>query len=133
MQPAPAIEPRAAIVEAAAPTGSGRGLRIGGITTAAIGVAGVAAGVIFNLKANSLAKDLENANGSSTTLYSRSTESSRSTYQTLGWVAYGAGAACIAGGAVMYFIGASQGHEAQVAFVPSLGAGSVGGGLKGAF
>jgi hypothetical protein len=96
-------------------------------------VGGIATGVILNLKANSLAKNLEAASGSSTTLYSRSTESSRSTYQTLGWVAYGAGAACLAGGAVLYLLGHSQGQNAQVAFVPAVGAGHVGAALQGAF
>jgi hypothetical protein len=96
-------------------------------------VAGIATGVILNLKANSLAKDLNDANGSSTTLYSRSTESSRSTYQTFGWVAYGAGAACLAGGVVfLYSLGYSQG-QTRVAFVPAVGAGHVGAALQGAF
>ena len=136
---APAVEVkpevRSDITESAAavPATPGHGLRIGGITAAAVGVAGIATGVILNLKANSLAKDLNDANGSSTTLYSRSKESSRSTYQTLGWVAYGAGAACLVGGAVLYLLGYGQGQNAQVAFVPAVGAGHVGAALQGAF
>jgi hypothetical protein len=121
------------ITESAAPATPGRGLRIGGITAAAVGVAGIATGVILNLKANTLAKDLNDANGSSTTLYSRSKESSRSTYQTLGWVGYGAGAACLVGGAVLYLLGHSHGQDAQVAFVPAVGVGHVGAALQGAF
>jgi tetratricopeptide (TPR) repeat protein len=124
---------RVEIAEAVAPVTPGRGLRIAGVTAAAVGVAGIATGVILNLKANSLAKDLEAANGSSTTLYSRSTESSRSSYQTLGWVGYGAGAACLVGGAVLYLLGHSQGQDAQVAFVPAVGAAPVGAALQGAF
>ena len=124
---------RVEITEAVAPATAGRGLRIAGVTAAAVGGAGIATGVILNLKANSLAKNLEAANGSSTTLYSRSTESSRSTYQTLGWVAYGAGAACLAGGAVLYLLGYGQGQSGQVAFVPAVGAGHVGAALQGAF
>ena len=111
----------------------GRELRIAGIIAATVGVAGIATGVILNLKANSLAKDLEAANGSSTTLYSRSTESSRATYQTFGWVVYSAGAACLVGGAVLYLLGHNQGQNAQVAFVPAVGAGHVGAALQGAF
>jgi hypothetical protein len=134
---APAVEvkpdAKVDVTESAAPTTPGRGLRIGGITAAAVGVAGIATGVILNLKANSLAKDLNDANGSSTTLYSRSKESSRSTYQTLGWVAYGAGAACLVGGAALYWLGYNQGQKAQVAFVPEVGAGHVGAALQGAF
>ena len=126
-------EARVEIAEAIAPATPGRALRIAGISAAAVGVAGIATGVILNIKANSLAKDLESANGSSTMLYSRSTESSRSTYQTLGWVAYGAGTACLVGGAVSYLLGYSQGQNAQVAFVPAVGAGHVGATLQGAF
>jgi hypothetical protein len=92
-----------------------------------------AAGVLLNLKANALAKDLEAANGSSTTLYSRSTESSRTTYRTFGWVAYGAGAACLVGGAVLYWSGHSQGQNAQVALLPAFDAGQVGAVLQGGF
>jgi tetratricopeptide (TPR) repeat protein len=124
---------RVEIAEAVAPATPGRGLRIAGVTAAAVGVAGIATGVMLNLKANSLAKNLEAANGSSTTLYSRSTESSRSSYQTLGWLGYGAGAACLVGGAVLYLLGHSQGQNAQVAFVPAVGAGHVGAALQGAF
>jgi tetratricopeptide (TPR) repeat protein len=124
---------RVEITEAVAPATPGRGLRMAGVTAAAVGVAGIATGVMLNLKANSLAKNLEAANGSSTTLYSRSTESSRSSYQTLGWLGYGAGAACLVGGAVLYLLGHSQGQNAQVAFVPAVGAGHVGAALQGAF
>jgi tetratricopeptide (TPR) repeat protein len=126
-------EARAEITEAAAPTTLGRGLRTAGVAVAAVGVLGIATGVILNLKANGLAKDLEAANGSSTTLYSRSTESSRSSYQTLGWVAYGAGAACVAGGTVLYLLGHSQGQNMRVTFVPAIGFGHVGTALQGAF
>jgi hypothetical protein len=120
-------------VEAVAPATPGRGLRVAGATAAALGVVGIAAGVLLNLKANALAKDLEAANGSSTTLYSRSTESSRTTYRTFGWVAYGAGAACLVGGAVLYWSGHSQGQNAQVALLPAFDAGQVGAVLQGGF
>jgi hypothetical protein len=116
-----------------APETPGRGLRIAGIAAAAVGVAGLAAGVVFNLKANSLASDLEAANGSSTTLYSRSKESSRSSYATLTWVAYGAGAACVAGGAILYLLGRSPGPSTQVALVPAVSVGEIGAVVQGAF
>jgi hypothetical protein len=132
-KPEIATEPKVEITEAAAPASPGQGLRVAGITAVAVGVAGIATGVLLNLKANSLAKDLEAANDSSQTLYSRSKESSRSTYQTWGWVGYGAGAACLVGGAVLYGLGYSEGQSSQVAFVPSVGAGNVGASLQGAF
>jgi hypothetical protein len=127
-----APEPKAALATSVAPEEPGRGLRVVGIAAVAVGVAGLAAGVVFNLKANNLANDLEAANGSSTTLYSRSTESSRSSYATLTWVAYGTGAACVVGGAVLYLLGRSQ-EPPQVAFAPAVGVGEIGAVLQGAF
>ena len=132
-KPEATVEPKADVSASIAPETPGRGLRVAGIAAAAVGVAGLAAGVVFNLKANSLASDLESANGSSTTLYSRSKESSRSSYATLTWVAYGAGAACMAGGAVLYFFGRSPGPSTQVALAPAVGVGEVGAVLQGAF
>ena len=113
----------------AAPTGasSGSGLRIGGIATMAVGVAGIATGVLLNMKANSLASELEK----STTSYSRSKESTRSNYQTFGWVGYGAGATCVVGGALMYYLGHSP--STQVALVPTAQPGQLGAVLQGAF
>jgi len=123
---APAPQPD---LRQAAPTGtaSGSGMRIGGIATMAVGVAGIATGMILNMKANSLASELEK----STTSYSRSKESTRSTYQTFGWVAYGAGAACVVGGALLYYLGQSK--NAQVALVPAAQPGQVGAVLQGTF
>jgi tetratricopeptide (TPR) repeat protein len=133
--PAPEVkpeEPKVGIVETTS-AALGRGTRIAGITAAVVGAAAIATGVVLNIKANKLASDLEAANGSSTTMYSRGRESSRSTYQTFGWVAYGAGAACLAGGAILYYLGYSQGQNGQVAFVPTASAGHVGAALQGAF
>ena len=134
-EPKPVLvpEPKADLADSMAPAAPGRGLRIAGITAAAVGVAGIATGVIFSVKANNLAKDLEAANGSSTTLYSRSKESSRSSYETLTWVAYGAGAACVVGGGVLYLLGRSPGPSAQVALAPAVGVGEIGAVLQGAF
>jgi hypothetical protein len=128
--PAPAASPQTDITKAP-PTNAapGSGLRIAGIATMAVGVAGIATGVILNIKANSLASELEK----STTSYSRSKESTRSTYQTFGWVGYGAGAACVVGGALLYYLGHSQGQAAQVALVPTAEPGQVGAVLQGAF
>jgi tetratricopeptide (TPR) repeat protein len=113
---------------AGAPASPGAGLRIAGIAVAAAGAVGLAAGVILNVKANSLSSELENP-----TSYTRSKESSRSSYQTLGWVSYSAGAACLAGGAVLYYLGYRQGHANQLALVPVAGTGQFGALLTGAF
>ena len=107
----------------------GSGLRIAVITTIAVGVAGVAAGVILNVKANSLSSELEK----SPTSYQRSKESTRASYETLGWVGYGVGAACIAGGVILYYLGHSRGSNSQLALLPVASPGRLGAVLQGAF
>jgi hypothetical protein len=127
IEPGPEV---AASPKPAEPASPGLGLRVAGIVSAAVGLGGIATGVILNVKANNLVKDLQAANNSQTTLYSRDKESSRSSYQTWAWVAYGAGAACLAGSVVIYYLGY---RESQVALVPTVANGRVGASLQGAF
>ena len=135
----PVAKPGPGDVGVATSTGGDRGavLRIAGIATFAVGVAGVATGVALNLKANSLASDLDasaSTTNSSTTLYTRSKESSRSTYETLSWVGYGVGGACLAAGAVLYYLGHRRaGEPTSVALLPAAGSGHVGAVVQGAF
>ena len=109
-------------------TETGSGLRIAGISTAAVGGAALVAGIVFNLKANSLASDLKKTDG-----YTSDKESSRKTYQTLGWAGYGVGAACVATGAVLYVLGLRSSDGSPVAFVPAFAPGQAGAVVKGAF
>lgn len=118
--------------EKAQPARVGTGaLLTAGIVTAAVGGAAVVAGIVFNVKANSLASDMNKVDG-----YTAAKESSRSTYQTLGWVGYGVGAACIAGGVLMVVLGLhASGTESSspVAFVPAVGPDRASLLLRGAF
>jgi len=109
---------------------TGSGLRTAGIITASAGGAAVIAGFIFNLKVNSMASDMETPGG-----YSDSKESQRKTYQTLGWVSYGVGAACVATGAILYILGlrSGSGSSASIALVPVFANDQAGALLKGAF
>jgi tetratricopeptide (TPR) repeat protein len=109
----------------------GSGLRTAGIVTASVGGAALIAGVILNLKVNSMASSMETTPGG----YTPGKESNRKTYQTLGWVGYGAGAACIATGSVLYLLGLKSGPSdtASVAFVPAFAPGQTGAVLKGGF
>jgi hypothetical protein len=109
--------------------GIGSRLRIAAITTLAVGGAGLVTGLILNIKANSLANELESTRDN----YQRSKESTRGTYETFGWVTYSVGAACIAAGTIMYFIGRNQGKEASVSLLPTMGPGAAGAMLQGAF
>ena len=109
---------------------AGSGLRTAGVVAVGIGGAALVAGVLLNVKVNSMAHDLQ-AEGA----YSRNKESQRATYQTLGWVGYGVGAACVATGALLYLLGRDRGGptEPSVALVPAFAPGNVGATLKGSF
>jgi len=107
----------------------GKGLRVAGIVTFGLGIAGLATGVILNVKANAVADEMEALPSTSR----RDKENTRARYETYGWVAYSAGAACAAGGALLYYLGYRQGRESQVAFVPMATANSLAAVLQGAF
>ncbi len=118
---ATAVPPRAS---------SGAGLRTAGIVTAGAGGAALLAGILLNWKANSVASSYKDRGG-----YTDGKESDRKTYEALGWVGYGVGAACIATGAVLYFFGRSAraGDSAPLVVQPTLGRGEAGAMLKGSF
>lgn len=133
--PAPAPEPRAELVEQRQPqlepSRSRRRLLIAGIAVGAVGVAAVGTGIAFNLKVNGMVNDME----TKVDQYSQSKDSNRKTYQTLGWVGYGVGAACIATGAVLIAVGAAARNQSstRVALVPAVGSDRAGVLLSGAF
>ncbi len=93
---------------------SGSRLRTAGIVTASVGVLALAGGVICNVQANSLANDL---NGPT---YDRGKASTRDTYVTLGWLGYGIGAAALATGATLFFLGGRSGATAGTSTAVSL-------------
>jgi len=131
LAPSPAPVPVLVGQPASAPSGSGAGMRTAGIITAAVGGAAVIGGIILNLKANSMASDMEAKPGA----YSTGKESDRKTLEALGWVGYGVGAACIATGTILYAVGlkAMPGESGRVALLPAFGPGQAGAMLKGAF
>lgn len=109
---------------------AGSALRAGGIVTASVGGAALIGGLVLNLKANSLAHDLGTYGG-----YSDSKESQRKNYETASWVGYGLGAACVAAGGVLYYLGtrATSHASSGVALLPALGPGHLGASLGGTF
>jgi hypothetical protein len=126
----PVVSGRPAEVQAALPPAStGRGLRIAGAVTFGVGVAALGAGVGFALAANKLADELE----ASPSSYDRGKASTRSSYITLSTVGYATGAACIAGGAVLYFLGWRQGRASSATVQPMVSARSAGALLQVAF
>lgn len=115
----PVVESKPAEVIVAAPVPSagrgGSGLRAAGGVVAAVGVAGLATGLVLNLKANSMSSNLEAD-------WNPGTNSTREGYKTAGWIAYGGGAACIVAGTVLYYLGWRRGaREPSVALVPTAG------------
>ena len=130
---APVAAPPAASVERAqqrSVASDGSGLRIAGLVTGSVGAAAVVTAVLLTLKVNSMTDDLEKPYN-----YSRSTDATRRDYKTLVWVSYGVGAACITGGALMYYLGWRKGRGArvEVAFVPAVGLDTAGAVLTGGF
>ena len=109
----------------------GAGLRTAGIMTASVGGAALIAGIALNMKVNSLATEMEDTPGA----WSTGKESNRKTYQTFGWVAYGAGATCVVTGAVLYILGRQTGSESNntTALLPTIGAGHIGFSMSGAY
>jgi hypothetical protein len=131
LPPAPGAAPIVAQLSNPRPAGeSGSGLRTAGIVTAAVGGASLVAGVILNLKVNGMASDIQRVDG-----YTAGKESDRKNYEALGWVSYGVGAACVATGAVLYYLGlrAGSARSTSVALVPAFAPGQAGAVLKGAF
>jgi hypothetical protein len=118
-----------ATIQQAAPVPAdrkGSGLRTAGLVTGAVGGAALVAGVILNLKVNSMSSDLEKQYN-----YDPSADSTRKGYKTAGWVSYGVGATCLVGGAILYYFGWRKGSAVSVgpAIEPSM-AGAI---LTGAF
>jgi tetratricopeptide (TPR) repeat protein len=117
-------------VQASLPqTSPGRVLRIAGEVTFAVGVAGVAAGLGFALAANHLTDELE----AKPARYQPSKESSQANYATSSRVSYVAGAACLAGGALFYYLGWRKGREFSATLEPMVSAQSAGALVQVAF
>jgi hypothetical protein len=132
-QTAPVYVPRPAVVEnkptVAADASQGRGLRIGGIVAAGVGVAGAVTGVVLVLHGNSL-HDEAFATGSQ---FDSSKYDSSKTFRTMGWVAVGVGAAAVATGVTLYILGARASSEPSVSVAPMVAPGTGGAALFGRF
>jgi hypothetical protein len=119
--------PFQAVVSYPATGAAGSGLRTAGLLVAGVGGAGLIAGLILNLKVNSMSSDLEGN-------YGLAADATRKNYKTAGWIAYGAGSACLAGGAVLYYLGWRRERSSSfVALRPTVGPDIAGAVLVGAF
>ncbi len=129
--PTPGLPPavgQSAPESASSPDGSR--LQIAGVITASLGIAAVASGIAFNMKANNVIADME-----STERYTSEKDSDHKAFKALAWVGYGVGAACVATGAILYGIGlgAKEGSSPRVRLLPSVGVGHGGAVLAGGF
>jgi hypothetical protein len=125
--PDPAPPQEIAVTPEPSPVRAGSGLRTAGLMVGAVGVAGLATGLVLNLKVNGMSDDLENE-------YDPGVDSTRKGYKSGAWVGYGVGAACLVGGALLYSVGWMRGKKASaVALVPAVGSDMAGAGLLGVF
>lgn len=110
-----------------APSRPGSGLRTAGLVLGGLGVGGLVTGLVLNLKANSMSGELEDE-------YDPGADSTRKSYKTGAWIGYGAGAACLVGGAILYTLGWHRGRQGgTVALVPTVGPNMAGTLLMGVF
>jgi hypothetical protein len=94
---------------------------------AGLGLAGLATGVVLNLKVNRMSSDLEAD-------WRFGDESTRQGYKTAGWIAYGGGAGCLTAGTILYYFGWRRGQEpTHVALFPMASPQIAGAALSGAF
>jgi tetratricopeptide (TPR) repeat protein len=112
----------------------GAGLRTAGIVTGSLGTALVVAGVIFSIETRSIAKQVSSDDARNT--YDRNKDDLGKLCSTLQWVGYGVGAAALATGGVLYYLGyraAQTPASDSVSLLPVLLPGGSGAVLQGRF
>jgi tetratricopeptide (TPR) repeat protein len=141
--PAPAPAPESAppttavsVVEPAQPAASfqppssGYGLRFAGIVCGAAGLASIGTAVYFYTRAASLSDRVSSSDAPTSSDYQAGKDA-----ETMQWVFYGVGAAALATGAVLYWLGSSSSAFAPTATVvaPMVGPGIAGLSAQGTF
>jgi tetratricopeptide (TPR) repeat protein len=136
--PAPTPAPATPVVDvvsaspvsqpAPAPKSEGQGLRIAGMASGAVGLASIGMGIYFYTRASSLSDRITNSDDPKPSDY-RSGKSA----VTMQWVFYGVGAAALATGSILYYLGWSKGESSQTAVAPVIGPSMAGIAAKGAF
>ena len=108
----------------------GRTLRIAGIASGAVGLASLGTGLYFYTRAVSLSDDV-----SSSDTPSAADHKAGKNAETMQWVCYSIGAAAVASGAVLYYLGwrSSAGDTPTTAVVPLAGPGLAGISAQGTF
>lgn len=129
LPPAPAVEPAAQVnAPASEASNRGRGLRIAGIASGAVGLASIGTAVYFYTQARSLSDK-----------YSKSRnpkdEQAGKNAETMQWVCYSVGVAAIGTGVLLYWLGrpSSEGNSTVTGVAPLIGPGLAGISAQGAF
>lgn len=121
------LAPRADISQTQ-PARGRTGLRVAGFVAGALGAGALTTAVLLNLSANKMASDLNKPEG-----YDRDKVSQRKTKETLSWIGYGVGAACLTGAAILLYFGYRSDDSSPVALTPSVAPGQAGLSLQGVF
>jgi len=112
----------------------GVSLRTAGIVTGSMGAAALIAGVIFGIETHNVANDM--TSDAAHRSYSRTTYDRGKLFESLQWVGYGAGAAALAAGGAMYYLGHRAAHPPasdSVSLLPMPLPGGTGAVLQGSF
>jgi len=103
-------------------------MRIAGIACGAVGLASIGTAIYFYTRATSLSDTITTSDSPSASDYQ-----SGKTAQTMQWVFYSVGAAALATGSVLYYLGWRAADSGQTAVAPMVGPGFAGLAAKGAF
>ncbi len=127
--PAPVTAPAvAAVPSSPASSTAGHGMRIAGIACGAVGLASVGTAIYFYTRATSLSDTITKSNSPSASDYQ-----SGKTAQTMQWAFYSVGAAALATGSVLYYLGWRAVDSGPTAVAPIVGTGFAGLSAQGAF
>lgn len=109
----------------------GSRLRLAGMVAASAGLAGLLTGGVFSYLVSSAKQQAEDNAKNGT--YDADLQSRGESYETLQWVAYGAGAGLLVTGGILYYFGHAAGAQSTVALVPEVAPARAGLVLKGRF
>ena len=112
----------------------GASLRTAGIVIGSVGAAALITGVIFSIETHSLSNDV--TSDAAQRSFSRTTYDRGQLFEDLQWVGYGVGAAALAGGVVLYYLGyrtAQSSASDSVSLLPVILPGGTGAVVQGSF
>jgi hypothetical protein len=116
-----AVASLAASVDARATTAESPGLRIAALAAGGVGVLALIAGGYYSYQAQSLQDQVMKASK-----FNHADDSAGNSAHTMQFVMYGIGAAALAAGGALYYLGGSRAEGSSVALLPEVGPGVTG-------